>query len=148
MQSGDYQRTLIKLLNRTYWNISRKVKPIYPYEEDKVMVGHHKIHHLTLIWVSFLGVRFEVWKGGGVGDIITPCLKFVRIMLETWYLVRKYTLVSSFKKYTFQYQDFLNFDDISNFLQKISKFGINRTFTLSYKVRTVLEIFYFCLPFL
>ena len=33
---------------------------------------------LTLIWVGFLGVRFE-FEGGG----ITPCLKLVRIMLET-----------------------------------------------------------------
>ena len=40
--------------------------------------------HLTLIWVGFLGVRFEV---GVEGIIIT--LKLVRIMLETWKLVRK-----------------------------------------------------------
>ena len=37
---------------------------------------------LTLICVSFLGVRFEV-SAGGVGGKITPCLKLVRIMLET-----------------------------------------------------------------
>ena len=33
---------------------------------------------LTLIWVGFLEVRFEV----GVGKI-TPCLKLVRVTLET-----------------------------------------------------------------
>ena len=34
---------------------------------------------LTLICVGFLGVRFEVERGGK----ITPCLKIVRVMLET-----------------------------------------------------------------
>ena len=39
---------------------------------------------LTLIWVGFLGVRFEAREGGGGGGKITPtCLKLVRIMLET-----------------------------------------------------------------
>ena len=32
---------------------------------------------LAQIWVGFLGVHFEV------GGKITPCLKLVRIMLET-----------------------------------------------------------------
>ena len=35
----------------------------------------------TLIWVGFLGVRFEV--GGWLGKITPSCLNFVRIMLET-----------------------------------------------------------------
>ena len=41
--------------------------------------------YLTLIWVCFLGVHFEVGGGGK----ITPCLKLVRIMLETSNLARK-----------------------------------------------------------
>ena len=53
---------------------------------------------LTLIWMGFLGVRFEVGEGGGKN---TPCLKPVRIMLETSNLARKYTPICSFKKYTF-----------------------------------------------
>ena len=53
---------------------------------------------LTLIWVDFLGVRFEV---GGGGVKITPCLKPVRIMLETSNLARKYTPIRSFRKYIF-----------------------------------------------
>ena len=54
---------------------------------------------LTLIWVGFLGVRFEV----GGGDKITPppCLKLVTIMLETSNLARKYTPICGFRKYTF-----------------------------------------------
>ena len=40
---------------------------------------------LTLIWVDFLGVRFEVWG-------VPPCLKPVKIMLETSNLARKYTV--------------------------------------------------------
>ena len=37
----------------------------------------------------------------GVGQKISRCLKLVIIMLETWNLVRKYTHISSFRKYTF-----------------------------------------------
>ena len=55
-------------------------------------------HVLTLIWVGFLGVRFEV-KGGGVK--ITPYLKSVRFMLETSNLARKYTLIFTSRKYSF-----------------------------------------------
>ena len=44
-----------------------------------------QVSYVTLIWVGFLGVRFEM------GGKISPCLKLVRIMLETWNLVRKYT---------------------------------------------------------
>ena len=40
---------------------------------------------LTLIWVGFLGVRFEVERG----DKITHCLKLVRILLEASNLARK-----------------------------------------------------------
>ena len=50
---------------------------------------------LTLIWMGFLGVRFEVGGGG----VKLTCLKLVRIMLET--LARKYTPICSFRKYTF-----------------------------------------------
>ena len=50
---------------------------------------------LTLIWVDFLGVHFEV------GGKITPCLKIVRIMQETSSLARKYTPICSFRKYFF-----------------------------------------------
>ena len=39
---------------------------------------------LTLIWVGFLGVYFEV---GGVK--ITPCLKLVRIMVKNSNFARK-----------------------------------------------------------
>ena len=53
-------------------------------------------HTLSLIWVGFLGVRFEVEAGK-----ITPCLKLVRIMLETSNLARKFTPKFSFRKYTF-----------------------------------------------
>ena len=44
-----------------------------------------KIKNLTLIWVGSLGIGIEVCvgRGRGEGDKITPCLKLVRIMLET-----------------------------------------------------------------
>ena len=71
---------------------------------------------LTLISLDF--VRGSFW--GGEEGKITPCLKLVRIMLETWNLLRKYTHIFSFRKYTFYYQDPHDFADVSNFLQKIS----------------------------
>ena len=44
------------------------------------MESFAKTYFLTLFWVGFLGVRFELGVAGGQ---ITPCLKFVRLMLET-----------------------------------------------------------------
>ena len=63
-------------------------------------------------------------------------------MVETWNLGRKYAHIFSFRKYTFQYQEPLNFVDVSIFLQKFSAFfGKNNTFTQSDSVRALLEIF-------
>ena len=56
---------------------------------------HGLLFSLTLNWVSFLGVSFEVKEGGG--GKINPCLKLVRIMLQTWNLIHKYTHICSFK---------------------------------------------------
>ena len=53
--------------------------------------------HLTLIWVGFLEVRFEV---GGGGKITLFVLKLVRILLETWNLARKYARICRLRKYT------------------------------------------------
>ena len=38
---------------------------------------------------------------GGVGGKITPYLKLVRIILESWNLAYKYTPICSLRKYTF-----------------------------------------------
>ena len=56
-------------------------------------------YSLTLIWVGFLGVCFEV--GGGVKLPPPPGLKLVRDMLETSNLVHKHTLICSFRNITF-----------------------------------------------
>ena len=72
--------------------------------------------HLTQIWVGFLRARFEV------GGKITLGIKLVRIMLETWHLVRKFTHIYSFRKYTFQYQGSHNFVDIRMFFVKSEHF--------------------------
>ena len=101
---------------------------------------------LTLIWVGFLGVRFEVGRGGTTPPP-PPRLKVVRIMLESWNLARNYTAICSFRKYTFQYQGLLNFPDVTIFFQNSAFFGQNSTFgqystfTQSNSVRAVLEIF-------
>ena len=54
--------------------------------------------NLILIWVGFLGLHFAVcvcvW-GGGVSKT-SPCLKLVRIMLETLNLVLKYKHIFSY----------------------------------------------------
>ena len=85
---------------------------------------------LTLIKVGFLGVFFAV------GGKITPYLKLIRN------LERKYTHICSFRKFTLQYQDFLNFTDVSSFFCKNSAFfGKNSTFALSSSMKTMLEIF-------
>ena len=71
---------------------------------------------LTLIWVGFLGVRFE--EGGGEIKLI-PCLKLVWITLGAWNFVRKYTQIFCLRKYTSEYQGSLKFTGVSIFLQKI-----------------------------
>ena len=43
-----------------------------------------------------------LFRGSFWGQI-TPCLKLVRIMLETCNSVRKFTYICSFRKYTFQF---------------------------------------------
>ena len=55
-------------------------------------------HFLTLMWMGFLGVCFEV-EGGG--QISPHCLKLVRTMLETSNLARTYTPICRFRRYTF-----------------------------------------------
>ena len=83
-------------------------KPLafYFYVKAKILISveiviselmyHWELILLILIWMGLLGVRFEVG-----GCKITPCLKLVRIMLETWNLGRKCTHICSFRKYTF-----------------------------------------------
>ena len=68
---------------------------------------------LTLIWVGFYGY---VLNSGGEGGVK------VRTMLETWNLVRMYTRIYAFRKYTFQYQGPLKSPDIYILFQKISIF--------------------------
>ena len=97
---------------------------------------------LNLIWTGSLEARLR-W-----GVNYSPCLKLVRIMLETLNLLCKYTHICSFRKYAFQYQGILIFAYISIFFcKKLSFFGKNSTFTQSNSVRAVLEIFQFCFPF-
>ena len=59
------------------------------------------------------------WEWGGK---TTPCLKLVRITLQTSNLARKYRPICNFRKHSFQCLGPLNFADISIFLQKISVF--------------------------
>ena len=76
----------------------------------------------------------DFFCGGGKN---TPFLKHIRIMLQSWNLERKYRNICCFRKYTFYYQDPLNFVD-ANFFCKISAFfGKSSTWTQ----RAVLEIF-------
>ena len=81
------------------------------------------LDYLTLIWVGFLGIRFEV--GGGKITCLPPprCLKLVRIMLATSNLAGKYTPINNqFRKIYLQCLGSLNFDDVTIVLQYISVF--------------------------
>ena len=96
--------------------------------------------------MGFLGARFKV-----VGDDKIPptprlpisflCLKLVRIMLETWKLVRKYTPICSSKNYTFSTKTVLIFLMLAFSCKKSAFFCINNTFTQINNVRAVLENF-------
>ena len=44
--------------------------------------GSKDIQSVTLIWLGFIGFRFEVGGGGGESKI-TPYIKHIKIMLET-----------------------------------------------------------------
>ena len=82
-------------------------------------------------------------EGGeeGLKFISSFCVKLVRIMLETSSLLRKYTHICSFGKYTFYYQDPLNFADGSIFSQKIIIFWQKKVPLLKVIVWELLEIF-------
>ena len=53
---------------------------------------------------------------------LPPFLKLVRIILQNYNLVRKYTHIFSCKKYTFQYPEFPNFADLSILFAKNQRF--------------------------
>ena len=93
--------------------------------------------YLTLIWVGFLGGSF--WGGPRGADKLppAPCLKLVRIMLETSHLAHKHTPIFSFRRYSFLCLALLNFADVSIFWQKISVFIQNSTFTQSNSVSCI-----------
>ena len=97
-----------------------------------------QVHNLKFRINPNLSWLFRGWFCGG--KVTSPCLTLVRIIPET--LARKYTHICSFRKYTFQFQEPVNFAGISTFCKKRS------TFTQSNSVRAVLEIFYFCFQFL
>ena len=78
-----------------------------------------------------------------MGGKITPlplCLKLVRITLETSNLVRKYTPLCSFRKYTFYCLGLLNFADVSISLQKNSVF-IRKSTLLKVEIRDFVRDF-------
>ena len=84
------------------------IKPTACWDRNISLEIYELLLLLTLIWVGFLRVCFEVWWVGGGGKI-TPYLKLVIIMLEAWNLVHKYT-----HKF--------NIADVSIFVQKMSVF--------------------------
>ena len=95
----------------------------------------------TQLWVSLtivsVGTAWKVSKYGVFSDSYFPAFglnterysEISKIILETWNLVRKYRHICSFRKYTFWYQDLLNFAVF--FCKKSAFFGKNSTFTQS-----------------
>ena len=92
---------------------------------------------LTIIWVHFLGVSFEVEERLKLTQSTISCLKPVRIMLETWQLLRMYIHICDFSTKAFLILLMLVFF----FFQNISFFGKNSTFTQSDRVLSC-EIFF------
>ena len=89
--------------------------------------------------VGFLGVCFGM--GVGWDKITSPCLKLVRVMLETWNLVRMYTHKCSFRKCTFNTKTPLILL-MQHFVCKKSAFyGKNSTFTQINSMAAMFEIF-------
>ena len=69
------------------------ILPIFVADTEKIY-GCNFVASLSVIWVGFLGVLFEVCvclEGAQHYPSPSPCLKLVRIMLESWNLARKYT---------------------------------------------------------
>ena len=71
-------------VDKAIWSRQQFMTPNYVM--NNFSIAKNSYYHLSLIWVGFL----EFVCGGG-GLKITPCMKPVRIKLETWNLIRKYT---------------------------------------------------------
>ena len=91
--------------------------------------------------MGLLGVCLEVGGGGEGGrrGVKLPCLKLVKIMLETSNLAHKHTHISCLKNVPFSNKAFLIL--LTYFAKKSLFFGQNTTFTQSNSVRVALEIF-------
>ena len=86
------------------------------------------------------------WSGRGVK---TPCLKLVKIMLESWNLVSNYKHIFSFRKYSFCYKYLFNFADVSIFFLKnqyvLSKIvPLLKAIVWKLYLRTFSSVFIFC----
>ena len=66
--------SLIKQVLILLWNFSSSLATKFQSLNDRQCMVRPTLIDLTLIWVGFLGARFEVVGGGGGGKI-TPCLK-------------------------------------------------------------------------
>ena len=99
---------------------------------------------LTLIWVGFSEVRFEV------GGNYTPLSKTHQNCARNLKFGTKVHNICSFRKYTFQYQDPVNFADISVFffLQKISIFWQKQYLYSRQQRESCVRNFQFCFQFL
>ena len=88
------------------------------YDGQWQLTGHYFNPNLGRLF------KGPFWSGGeGGGGKITPCLKLIRVMLESWNLVRKYTytyVVS--ENMPFGTKAFLILLMLTFFLQKISVF--------------------------
>ena len=98
--NGYFSNFSIKLIVLPFWFcFSFWVRICYKTKWVRNPYSTLAMFLLTLIRVGFLGLRFAV-EGFG-GKITThPFLKLVRITLETWNLVLKYTSICSVRKYT------------------------------------------------
>ena len=73
-----------------HWNILWYLKFTYSYFRNSIIVS------LTLVSLDILGARLEVGQ-----VVILSRLRLVRITLETWNLVRRYTPICCSRKFDF-----------------------------------------------
>ena len=77
----DFMRTNVNASNFGINSLKCLVTKLWDFVLYDIKSIENLPNYLTLIWVGFLGVRFEVGVGQGVK--LPPCLKLVRIMLES-----------------------------------------------------------------
>ena len=161
LNSGVCWKKLIQLiLKQMIWTGNLNISPKYVGKATEIIsfimfwvLGLNSLNpfyyscssnlSLTLIWVGFLEVRLEAGVGRGreVKLPPRPCLKLVRIVLETSKLARNYTPIVVAENIAFSAWALLILLMSAFFCKKFSFLSKKSTFTQCNSLRAVLGIF-------